>query len=230
MKLSVIIPVLNESAIIDQTIEGLRSLAEEVTLEIIVADGDPDGGTLKAIPDSDIKADIKKITAPRGRGRQLNAGAAAATGDILLFLHADTRLPDKSGKHIINTCADPAVAAGAFDLGIDSPRKVFRAVEKAASWRSRVTLIPYGDQAVFVKAPVFKEIGGFRPIPIMEDIDFARRLKRGGHRLRFIPCRVQTSARRWETEGVLYATLRNYSLALLFYFGVSPYWLKKFYH
>lgn len=191
-----------------------------------MSDGDPEGGTLKAITNTN----VKKVTSPPGRGRQLNAGAEAATGDVYLFLHADTRLPENAGQLIIDTCTDPAIAAGAFDLGIDSPRKVFRVVERAASWRSRVTRMPYGDQAVFTKAAVFKEIGGFRSIPIMEDIDFARRLKRGGHHLRFIPCRVRTSARRWESEGVLYATLRNYSLAILFCLGVSPYWLKKFYH
>ena len=138
MKLSIIIPVLNETAVINQTIESLRPLVNETDLEIIVSDGDPDGGTIQATTNTD----VKKVTSPPGRGRQLNAGADLATGDVLLFLHADTRLPQQAVRHIIDVWGDPTVSGGAFDLGIDSPRKVFRAVEKVASWRSRVTRIP----------------------------------------------------------------------------------------
>ncbi len=223
-RVSVIVPVLHEAVCIDRTLEQL-CLTIADPREIIVVDGDPRGDTLAAVTASG----IKMLHASRGRGSQMNAGAAAAQGDILLFLHADTRLPEDAGRYIRTVCEAPDIAGGAFDLGIDSPRFVFRLIEKAASWRSRLTRIPYGDQAIFIKTAVFWQMNGFRPIPIMEDVDLMCRLKRQGHRLRFISRPVRTSARRWEAEGVLYATLRNYFLLVLFCLGVSPHRLQRYY-
>ncbi len=224
-RISVIIPVLHESGTINGTIAQLEALAGETPIEILVADGDPAGDTLAAIS----SADIGKIRCSPGRGVQLNAGAAEASGDIFLFLHADTLLPPGAGRRIAAVCADAGIAGGAFDLAIDSPRRVFRIIEKAASVRSRATRIPYGDQAIFIKADIFRSVGGFRHIPIMEDIDLMRRLKRRGHRIRFVDAPVRTSPRRWESEGILYTTLRNNSLSTLFYLGVSPERLRPHY-
>lgn len=223
--LSIIIPVLNEADSINQAIEALQPLANEISTEVIVVDGDPDGGTLKALDG----LDVKPVRSSAGRGPQLNAGAIAAGGNILLFLHVDTRLPSSAARHITITCSDPTVCGGAFDLGIKSPRRVFRAIEKVASLRSRLTRIPYGDQAIFIKTEAFNAVGGFSNIPIMEDIDLMRRLKRQGYRIRFINDPVQTSARRWEKEGIFYTTLRNYCLSTLFYLGMSPHKLKHYY-
>lgn len=224
-RLSIIIPVLHEGGTINGTIAQLGALAGEVPIEIIVADGGPAGDTLAAIT----CGGIGQIRCPPGRGVQMNAGAAEASGDILLFLHADSLLPPGAGRRIADVCADADIAGGAFDLAIHSPRGIFRIIEKAASARSRATRIPYGDQAIFIKADIFRSIGGFRDIPIMEDIDLMRRLKRRGHRIRFVDAAVQTSPRRWEREGILYTTLRNYSLSTLFYLGVSAERLKAYY-
>lgn len=223
--LSVIIPVLREGAVINDVISHLKTLEEELPTEVIVADGAPAGDTLSAIAGEG----VKKIRCAPGRGAQMNAGAAEASGEILLFLHADTKLPAGAGRRIAALCDDPAIAGGAFDLLIDSPRPVFRVIEKAASLRSRATRIPYGDQAVFIKAGVFHSIGGFRPLAIMEDIDLMQRLKRRGNRIRFADAAVRTSPRRWEKEGVLYTTLRNWLLSTFFYLGASPDRLKRYY-
>ena len=188
-------------------------------------DGDPAGGTLREV----VEPDITKIYAPAGRSIQMNAGAAIAGGDILLFLHADTLLPETGVKSIRDVCRDPGIVGGAFDLAIDAPGSVFRVIEKTASLRSRLTRIPYGDQAIFIKAVCFRQLGGFAQIPLMEDIDLMRRIKRRGYRIRFITEPVKTDARRWKTEGVLYTTLRNWMLSTLFYAGVSPEKLKKYY-
>ena len=190
-----------------------------------MVDGSPAGDTLSAVAGKG----VVKIRCAPGRGSQMNAGAAAASGEILLFLHADTKLPAGAGSRIAALCDDPAVAGGAFDLVIDSPRPVFRVIEKAASLRSRATRIPYGDQAIFIKAVVFHSIGGFRHIDIMEDIDLMQRLKRRRYRIRFADAPVRTSPRRWEKEGVLYTTIRNWILSTLFYLGASPDRLKRYY-
>lgn len=222
-RISVVVPVLDESAIIDDLLLHLSGLS--FNDEIVVVDGDPAGATLRAIR----RPGVRGIVSPPGRGVQLNCGARASRGDILLFLHADTRLPPSGLRRIRETLADPAVTGGAFDLGIDSRRLCFRLVERIASLRSRVTRVPYGDQAIFIRRKVFFELGGFRPFPIMEDVDLMRRLRRSGRKIVFLPLRVSTSARRWAAEGVAFTTLRNWTLALLFSAGVSPHRLARLY-
>ncbi len=145
---SIIIPVLNEEARIAETIDHIRSLTDGKAAEIIVVDGDPAGGTLRAIPDGA----CRKLLSEPGRGRQLNRGAGAASGEILLFLHADTKLPPDALVSIGNAFRDPTPAGGAFDLAIDSPRRAFRLIERVASLRTRLTRIPYGDQAIFLRS------------------------------------------------------------------------------
>jgi hypothetical protein len=119
--------------------------------------------------------------------------------------------------------------AGAFDLGIDSHRLAFRVIEKIACWRSRLTRIPYGDQAIFIRRDYFRSMGGFQDIPIMEDVDLMRRIKKKGGKIHILRDRVKTSARRWEKEGILYGTLRNWLLVSLFCAGVKPERLARFY-
>jgi rSAM/selenodomain-associated transferase 2 len=223
--ISVIIPVLNESQIINSTIDYIYSLDFDGDAEIIVADGSTGGKTINAIN----HPDVKKIIAKKGRGSQMNKGAAVASGDVLLFLHADTLLSHDALDQIIAASQSQDVVGGAFDLGIRSEKKIFRAIERGASIRSRLTRIPYGDQAIFIKRRFFNQIGGYKDIPIMEDVDLMRRIKASGKKIKIIPCNVQTTARRWEKEGILYCTLRNYTLIMLYYLGVSPDKLKKFY-
>ncbi|WP_319574762.1 TIGR04283 family arsenosugar biosynthesis glycosyltransferase [uncultured Desulfobacter sp.] len=228
--ISVIIPVYCESNGINLTIDRIKSSASASGMisltEIIVVDGDPGKSTLKVINDPDI---IKKAS-PAGRGVQMNNGARAATADVLLFLHADTILPANAFNKILDVCRDKDIVAGAFDLVIDAPHPGFRLIEKTASLRSRITRIPFGDQAIFIKADCFQRLGGYKPIALMEDVDIMLRIRQRGHRIRFISNPVVTSARRWKKEGMIYTTIRNWILQLLFYTGVSPEKLKNYYH
>ena len=136
----------------------------------------------------------------------MNKGASAAKGDILLFLHIDTELPEGAFAGISSVIDDGEYAGGAFDLGIESGRWIFRLIEKLVFVRTRATRIPYGDQAIFIRRECFETLKGFKDIPIMEDVEFMRRLKKSGYKISIIPQKVKTSSRRWEREGVLYCT------------------------
>ncbi|MGA2331051.1 MAG: TIGR04283 family arsenosugar biosynthesis glycosyltransferase [Syntrophales bacterium] len=224
-KFSFIIPVWNEEQIISRTIEHVISLHASGSAEIIVVDGDPAGRTIKAVRHMGVKTAISE----KGRGRQMNLGAALAEGEILIFLHADTLLPPEALELIEAAVADGSCIAGAFDLAVDSERPVFRLIEKAASFRSRVTRIPYGDQTIFIRKRDLRDLGGFRDIPIMEDVEFMQRIKKRKGKICIIGRAVRTSPRRWEKEGVVYTTLRNWLILSLYLFGVRPEKLIRFY-
>ena len=224
--ISVVIPVFHEEDLINNALDTLYGLAFDGRLEIIVADGDPEESTLKAIRDPR----VKKIPSEKGRGKQLNTGAHLASGDILLFLHTDTELPPDGLTRMRAVMREHGCVGGSFDLGIGSDRPCFRLIERAASLRSRITRMPYGDQAIFLRRDYFVGLGGFRELPLMEDVDLMRRVRQSGGKIRIISEKVKTSARRWEGEGVLYCTLRNWMLTLLYLFGVSPRRLARFYH
>ncbi len=224
--ISIIIPVFQEEKTICETLDTLKRLADDAAAEIIVVDGDPQKTTIRGISGHPA---IKTLSAPKGRGRQMNAGANIAQGEILLFLHADTRLPQGALARIRQAVKDRNIAAGAFELGIDAPGPAFRIIERMASWRSRLTRIPYGDQAIFIKHPLFRELGGYRPLSIMEDINLMQRIKESGSKIEIIRQKVHTSARRWEKEGVLACTLRNWVLSSAYYLGVPPEKLKRYY-
>ncbi len=223
--ISVIIPVLDEHENINSHIGHIRNQDFEGAIEIIVVDGSAHGRTLEVIEDSD----TVKITSNRGRALQLNAGAAVAQGRILLFLHADTQLPPGGLRKVCDLLEDDQYVGGAFDLGIDSKRLFLKFIAARARLRSRLTRIPYGDQAIFVRKSYFEQIGGFREIPLMEDIELMQRIKRKGDKIFILKDRVSTSPRRWEAEGVLYTTLRNQFLASMYYLGVSPERLVRYY-
>jgi rSAM/selenodomain-associated transferase 2 len=222
---SIIVPVLNEAPSINSIIGHLHSLEGNEEAEIIVVDGDPGRGTLRAITHDH----VKKIKSLKGRGKQMNEGAKDARGNILLFLHADTELPPHALGLITTAMRDKQCVAGAFDLGIKSKRLIFRVIEVAASVRSRVTNIPFGDQAIFVRKDYFHKIGGYRDIPIMEDVDIMKRIKKRGDKIFIIRNKVHTSSRRWEKEGILRCTLRNWFLQMLYLLGRSPHKLSRFY-
>jgi rSAM/selenodomain-associated transferase 2 len=223
--ISVIIPVLDEAQGINDVIAHIRSQAAVDAVEIIVVDGDPAGGTIRAISHPGIITAV----AEKGRGSQMNCGAIRATGHILLFLHADTFLPPNALARIRNCMEVTRHAGGAFDMGIDSERKVFRITERYVAWRTRLTRIPFGDQAIFVRRDYFERIGGYRDIPIMEDVDLMRRIRRRGDAICIVPEKVMTSARRWEKDGIVFGTLRNWMLQALYCCGVSPERLARFY-
>jgi rSAM/selenodomain-associated transferase 2 len=223
---SIILPVLNESPIINQTIEHIYRLGYGVDLEVIVVDGDTEGGTVYSIIDER----VIKVISPKGRGRQMNKGASVATGDILLFLHTDTELPENAFMTISTVIDRKQYVGGAFDLGIKSGRLIFRLIEKMVYIRTRITGIPYGDQAIFIKKDFFAGMNGYQEIPIMEDVELMRRIKKSGYKICIIPQRVSTSPRRWEKEGIIYCTLRNWALIILYLSGFKPEKLAKFYY
>ncbi len=225
MKLSLIMPVLNEADIINGAIDSLLRQNPGDDIEIIVVDGDPNKSTIKALRDNR----IIKISSPPGRGIQMNKGAQAAQGDILFFLHSDTILPRNGISKIINTLKDNSISGGAFDLSINAKSTLFRVIEKTASLRSRFTKIPFGDQGIFIRKFFFTQIGEYKEIPIMEDVDLMRRVKKNSGKIKFLNPGVSTSPRRWQKEGTIYCTLKNWVLLILYFMGVSPFLLARFY-
>lgn len=212
---SVIIPVLNEQERINTLISHLRSL--EPALEVIVVDGDPSGSTVSAVTDT--RAVLR--TASGGRGMQLAAGAALASGDILLLLHADTLLPDSAFRSIGDALARSA-AWGAFRLGIDATSRAYRVIERAVDLRCKLFSLPYGDQAIFVTRAALQKVGGVPPLPLMEDVELSRRLRQAGFRFVLLTERISTSPRRWQRDGIVRRTLGNWLLLLRYLAGSDP--------
>ncbi len=210
---------------INAVLTHLRGLQRHHPLEIIVVDGDPAGSTLQAIRDNGV---VRVLSGP-GRARQMNCGASRAQGEVLLFLHSDTLLPLQALTRIGIALADTSIAAGAFDLGFDTKRRIFRITEKYAALRTRLTRVPFGDQAIFVRRAYFERIGGYAEIPLMEDVELMGRIRKRGDRICIIPLKVMTSPRRYEQEGILYCTFRNWALQLCYRAGVSPERLVKWY-
>jgi len=230
MKISVIIPVFREqgiTALLDDLLR--RSDAGEASdangLQIIVVDGAPEGDTLSRI----LQYPVLRLASPPGRGTQQNTGAAAASGDVLLFLHADTILPENAFTLIRQTMSDNAICGGAFSLRYEPSTPGLSFIATAANLRSGRTRVPYGDQAIFVRKSVFTEQGGFLPVPIMEDLEFMTRLRSQGHEIRILAMPVRTSARRQLREGLVRCTLRNLCLRLLHHLGVAPQTLARMY-
>jgi rSAM/selenodomain-associated transferase 2 len=200
-------------------------LDSKESFEIIVVDGDRERDTLKAIQSNR----VIKIFSEKGRAKQMNAGASIAKGEILIFLHADTELPTHALKKIESVIEKRGYTAGAFDLGIQSKKLIFKVIAFLGSLRSRLNRIPYGDQAIFLRREYFNKIGGYKEIPLMEDVELMRRIKRSGKKIWILYDRVMTSPRRWEKEGVIYCILRNWVLQGLYFLGVSPHKLVNFY-
>jgi rSAM/selenodomain-associated transferase 2 len=226
-KISIIIPVLNEIKTIGAT---LASTCSSTNIEVIVVDG----GSIDGTGDLVQSLGIKVLSSPAGRAIQMNAGALVATGEILLFLHADTLLPPefdtmiRAAMKYPNPVSQQIAVAGAFELQIDCSARSLRAIERGVNWRSHFLQLPYGDQAIFLKSTTFDRIGGFLELPIMEDFDLMCRLKRLGY-ITIIPVSVITSARRWLKKGILQTTLINQIVIIAYLLGVSPHQLMRWY-
>lgn len=213
--LSIIIPVLNEArgiVALLQSVQGLRAMGGE----IIVVDGGSRDNTLAL---AQTLADLV-ATAPRGRSSQMNAGAAIAHAPALLFLHADTVLPEGALDSVLRAIQQGAVW-GRFDVAISGTASGLGLIGTMMNWRSRLSGIATGDQAIFVRRDVFEQMGGFSDLPLMEDIDFSRRMKRIG-RPACLSEKVSTSGRRWEKHGVLRTILLMWSLRLRYFLGADP--------
>lgn len=221
-RISIIIPTFNEAANLVKTLASTKNASD---VEVIVVDGGSNDETVRVARSWGARV----LTSAPGRARQMNAGATRATGDVLLFLHGDTRLPRGFDNHVRKILARPHTVAGAFQLRIDGQVPGLRIAERLVNLRSRRLQLPYGDQSIFLRADLFREMGGFPDMPIMEDFELIRRLRRRG-RIVIAPVPVLTSARRWENLGILRTTLINYAIPLAYYLGASPSRLARWYH
>jgi rSAM/selenodomain-associated transferase 2 len=224
-KFSFIVPVLHEADRINDLIASIRQLETDKAFEIMIIDGSPAKDTLHAIKDDR----VIKISSEKGRAKQMNAGASVAKGDILIFLHADTELPSTALKRMDAFIDRDEYVGGAFDLGIKSDKVIYKVIAFLGSLRSRLNRIPYGDQAIFIRRDYFNKMGGYRDIPLMEDVELMRRIKRSGNKIWIFYDRVMTSPRRWEEEGLIYSILRNWILQILYFLGLSPHQMVNFY-
>ena len=210
-RISVIIPVLNEAENIAATIASTKNV------EVIVVDGGSQDSTVQIAKELGVKALVFNTA---NRAQQMNAGAQIATGEILLFLHADTRLPVEFDTMIYRAIASNVVA-GAFALRIDSALWRLRLVEMGINMRSRIFALPYGDQAIFLNAQLFHKLGGFANLPIMEDFELICRLRRKG-RIAIISTPVITSKRRWQKLGIIQAIFINQVAIIAYLISISP--------
>jgi rSAM/selenodomain-associated transferase 2 len=226
MRISVIVPVRNEEENLAQAISRIRMNAPREATEVIVADG---GSSDKTVELARSLADKVIAVGRPGRAVQMQAGAQAASGDLLLFLHADTRLPRDWREELAQAWSRPErPAATAFKLGFESPAPVYRLIAWAANLRTALTGVPHGDQAIAVARQAFLEAGGFPPVPLMEEYLLIRRLRALGL-VRILPGAVSTSVRRYERNGPLRNALRNAAIILLFRLGVAPDRLARLY-
>lgn len=226
MMIAVIIPTLNESSTIARILTRTIALGFD---EIIVSDGGSTDPTVPMIQACCARVPaVRLVTAPSGRARQLNEGVKACRSDILLFLHADTELPPQAKTVIESALQDPQIIGGRFDVRFDQPSRWGVVISWFMNRRSRLTGIATGDQAIFVRRHTFEQMGGFPDIPLMEDIEFSRRLKRQGP-VAALTDQVTTSFRRWEKNGPLRTILLMWTLRFLYWLGVSPTRLNHWY-
>ena len=222
LKISVIIPAFNEAETIATTLSRLKT---SDNLEVIVVDGGSSDTTVQKARSFGAKVMLMALPS---KARQMNAGAETATGNVFIFLHADTQLPENYENLILDRISQRGISAGSFRLRIDAEIRRLRFIEWIANLRTRYLQMPYGDQAIFVTKALFREIGGFPDYPIMEDFEFIRRLRRKG-KIALIPASVLTSPRRWLSFGLLKTWLINQFIIAAYYMGVSPDKLARWY-
>jgi rSAM/selenodomain-associated transferase 2 len=222
-KLSIIMPVLNEGEGIAAALDALAVLRSLGT-EVMVVDGGSRDATIQR---ARLRAD-RVIAAPRGRALQMNAGAEKASGDVLLFLHADTRLPADADHVVLNGLERSGRVWGRFDVEIEGRSPLLRIIAGVMNLRSRLTGVATGDQAIFARRDTFQAAGGFAAIPLMEDIELCKRLRRLSRPL-CLRERVITSGRRWEKHGLLNTVVLMWRLRLAYFFGADPKELARLY-
>ena len=224
MRISIIMPVLNEGQQLAQALQALQSLRQKGH-ELIVVDGHSRDGSLHV---AESLTDIA-ITGPRGRARQMNLGASQASGEVLLFLHCDTRLPEDADEWVRDALLGNGYRWGRFDVRLSGSHPMFSVIARAMNWRSRLTRIATGDQAIFIARDLFRELGGYADIPLMEDVEICKRLRRAG-KPASLGNPVVTSSRRWEQGGIWRTLLLMWRLRLLYWLGVPPRLLVEHYY
>jgi len=221
LKVSIIVPTLNEELVLEKTLTQFQQLSPH---ELIVSDGGSDDDTRNIAG----RFSHRVITGSAGRALQMNVGADEATGDILLFLHADSRIEPESYRKMQQCMQNPKWIGGAFTLCIESGKWSLKLIALLANIRSKYFGLAYGDQGFFVRKEVFKDMNGFSPLPICEDLDFYHRLRKKGPVI-LLKEKAHTSPRRWIKEGILFTTARNTLIAVLFGLGFPPHMLTKWY-
>jgi rSAM/selenodomain-associated transferase 2 len=220
LRLSIVVPALDEAASISGTVRDALEQADEA---IVV-----DGGSRDATSALAAAAGARVVQAPRGRASQMNAGAAVARGDVLLFLHADCRLPAGAGD-AVRAALGAGARWGRFDVHLDSPRASLAVVGTMMNLRSRLSGIATGDQALFVERALWEALEGYAPIPLMEDVELCTRLRRVA-RCACLRKRVTVSTRRWETRGVVRTVIEMWAWRAAYALGVSPARLHRLYY
>ena len=223
MQLSIVLPVLNEAQQLPEALECLRP-ARERGAEVIIVDGGSDDGTLATAA----RAGVRLVSSPKGRARQMNTGARIAGGDVFLFLHVDTVLPERADVLIEVAICDHRHVWGRFDVDIRGRPWMLKVIAVLMNWRSRITGIATGDQAIFVARSAFESIGGFPDQPLMEDIELCKRL-RTLSRPACLRARVVTSGRRWESRGVWRTIVLMWRLRWAYWRGVPASTLASLY-
>jgi len=224
LKISIIIPILNDADLLKKQLQSLQAW-RAAGHEIIVVDG----GSEETITASDREMADRFLSTNRGRALQMNEGARLADGDILLFLHADSGLPENAGTLIERAMEDCTASWGRFDVRLSSERLIFRIIGWAINIRSYITGVATGDQGLFVRRSVFEQLAGYAPIPLMEDVEISKRLRRITRPIR-LKGQIVTSSRRWEQHGVFSTVFLMWWLRLLYFLGVSPEKLIKKYY
>ncbi len=223
-KISIIIPMFNEAETISATLESLQQYRSSGHELIVVDGGSDDGSEECARPLVD-----KLLLSEKGRAQQMNKGAAQASNQILLFLHADTLLPANADSYIINALSIPGKAWGRFSLSLSGKQIIFRIIETSINWRTFISGIATGDQGIFVTREIFEQIDGYDEIPLMEDVALSKKLRKKV-RLCCLSQKVISSSRRWEEKGILKTVLLMWILRTAYFFGVDPQNLVRIYY